>query len=317
VPVQARTREGGRPSNVIGLSVHLPGEPCRDDADWFRRTVAHAASAGYVVLAHISFLNGADFQFDYGIGSFGRQESGERPFPPLPPMHTCTLLTDRINLRAMYGAAGAPSAWTSVAQPAPGNRRLDAGAALTLTGPDGERRLTRDARKPEYYNALLGGQPPFTHGARLPLFAARGAYTITGAGGADVGPFSAAFDVPAPVVWSNRARVSEVQRASGVTVEWKPSRKQDVMLIVAAAADYRSGDAALCLCTAPAAERRFTVAPLALSALPATGAVQGPDPSYLLLLEMPAEPPARIVASGLDEAFAAYISASGRLVTFR
>jgi hypothetical protein len=53
VPVQARTADH-RPSNAIPIAVHPPGEPCRDELDWFREGVEQARRAGFVALARIS-----------------------------------------------------------------------------------------------------------------------------------------------------------------------------------------------------------------------------------------------------------------------
>ena len=113
VPAQARTRDG-RPSNAIPIAVHAPGEVCRDQFDWFRESVEKAKRAGFVALArvsidmHIAPRIGSEFQFDYGIASFGRQESGQREFPPLPPARTCTVFTARLNLRQILGQSRHP-----------------------------------------------------------------------------------------------------------------------------------------------------------------------------------------------------------------
>src|ERR1035441_9839077 len=158
VPVQARTPDG-RPSNAVPIAVHAPGQACRDDVDWFRESVEHATRAGFVVLARVSLdiklgpRAGSQFQFDYGVGSFGRQESGQRQFPSLPPANTCTVFTARINLRQIMGQARSPAAWTSIPEKTPGNRRLDAGAAISIAGPSGTQALNRDARQHDYYDA--------------------------------------------------------------------------------------------------------------------------------------------------------------------
>ena len=120
--------------------------------------------------------------------------------------------------------------------------------------------------------------------------------------------------MPRAIQWKNRARIAEVERDAGVTVEWKAADGNDAVLILAANADRYSGDSAMCLCLAPARDGRFTVPPIALGNLPPTLEDDDLAASYLLLTEIPVRPPARIQARGLDAAFAAFVSASARPV---
>jgi uncharacterized protein (TIGR03437 family) len=322
VPVQARTSDG-RPSNAVPIAVHPPGEACRDDLDWFRDSVEHAARAGFVALVRVSLelkpalSAGSQYQFDYGIGSFGRQESGQRQFPPLPPLNTCTVLAARLNLRRIMGQARTPAEWTSIPERTPGNRRLDLGDAIAIAGPEGERALSRDARQHDYYSAMLGGLAPLSHDIPKPMYLGHGSYTLSAPGGEDIGPFSVTMDVPPPVVWKNRGRAGEIERDAGVTVEWKAARANDAILILAANANRYSGDSAVCLCLAPVRAGHFRIPPIALGNLPPTLESDEASASYLLLMEIPVNPPARIEARGLDTAFAAFISASARLVQYK
>ena len=326
VPVEARTADN-RPTNAVPIAVHPAGEPCRDDLDWFREGVEHARRAGFVALARVSMdiapvrdveqNRGSRFQFDYGIASFGRQQAGQRPFPPLPPMGTCTVFTARVNLRQLLGQSRNPREWTSIPTKTRGNLRLDAGGAIRLEGPAGERELMRDPHQQDYYDAFLGGARPFSHQPAAPLYLGRGAYTLAAPGGADIGPFSAKLDATEPLVWKNRHDIETVRRDAGVTVEWKAARLNDAILIVAESADRASGDAAACVCMAPARAGSFHIPPVSLGNLPHTPILEDLDASYLILVELPAEPPTRIEARGLDQAFAAFISVSARPVSYQ
>ena len=141
VPVQARA--AGRPSNVIGIAIHPVGQACQDQVDWFQDSVRHAARAGFVVLARISLDakasagSDAGYQFDYAVASFGKQQSGQRPFPPFPPFGSCTLATLSINLRQVFGEARQPDSWTAIPKPTPGNLGLDAGPSISIAGAGG------------------------------------------------------------------------------------------------------------------------------------------------------------------------------------
>ncbi len=314
VPVQASA--AGRPSNVIGIAIHPVGQVCQDQVGWFRDAVQHAAQAGLVVLARISLDAPASagskggYQFDYAAASFGKQPSGGLLLlPSLPPIGACTVITRRVNLGQMLAEARAPE-----------SKGLDAGASISVVGPGGRRLLGGDARRPDFYRALLGGELPFGHVPRTPLYLRPGVYTLTSPGGRDVGPFTARVETQRPIRWKNRDRLPEVRRAAGVTVEWKEASQENAVLIAAASSDRVTGDSALCLCMAYAKDRRFTIPPISLDNLPPT-ADDAPEPSFLLLSELPIAPPARIQARGLGSdgtaAFAAFLSVTARFVRFR
>lgn len=320
VPVVARA--AGRASNVVAIAVHGPGQACRDQVDWLRESVDHAARAGFVAVVHasVAIFGGRDsqavennFEFDYGVAGFGKQESGQRQFPPLPPERTCTRIADRINLRQWRSEVRAPGGWAAIPQPQRGNRRLDAGPTLAV----GSRQLQPRERGTESYDGVLGGRVPFSRAPVLPLLPTRGRIAVSGRGGADVGPFAIALPVAAPIVWKNRARIAEVDRAAGVTVEWKAARAADAVVILAGSSDDISGDSALCLCVAPARDGRFTIPPLWLSSLPPNAKRDSLNAGVLALVEIPFQAPVRIPARGLDAAYAAHLSLSGRPVAYR
>jgi hypothetical protein len=125
------------------------------------------------------------------------------------------------------------------------------------------------------------------------------------------------LNVPPAVEWKNRDRIGVVERDKGVTVEWKAARGNDAILILAVNADRYSGDSAVCLCMARAHDGRFRIPPIALGNVPPTLEDQDLSASYLVLMEIPLEPPVRIEARGLDSAFAAFISASGLRVKYK
>lgn len=321
VPVQARTADG-RPSNAIAIAIHASGAPCHDELDWFRESVETARSAGFLALARVSIdlhlpnKSASQYQFDYGIASFGRQESGQRQFPPMPPAGTCTVFTARLNLRQILGQARAAD-FTSIPEKTRGNRRLDVGDAISIAGPGGTRTLAHDPRQKDYYAATLGGLVPFSRGEAKPLYLSRGAYTVSAAGGADVGPFSTKLEVMPVIQWKNRDRIDVVDRDAGVALEWKAARPNDAVLLLAVNADRNSGDSAVCMCMAHAADGQFHIPPIALGNLPATNEEDDLSASFLGVMELPANAPPRIEARGLDSAFAAFVSASARLVQYR
>lgn len=95
---------------------------------------------------------------------------------------------------------------------------LDAGT-ITVTGPGGTQPLAG-------VSSFGGGGPsgiyayaPQTNNsAFFPL--AGGTFTINGAGGTDIGAFSASISISNPLVWVNQVADATVNRTQGVTVNW-------------------------------------------------------------------------------------------------
>lgn len=131
----------------------------------------------------------------------------------------------------------------------------------------------------------------------------RGAFTMAGAGGRDVGPFSANITVGSIPAWSNQqALITKgaftVTRANGVTLTWPTTATSGVSslaYIEITGAGYTDGNeatVALFNCTAAAGAGTFTVPPTVLAALP-------PGP-YFSLEFAPVLAPIPFTASGLD-----------------
>jgi len=102
-------------------------------------------------------------------------------------------------------------------------------------------------------------------------FLVPGAYTITGTGGADIGPFTATITIPAfPTLVSPLATNFTVTRSSGMTVNWSGNGSTgNVLIQVSGATDNTFATGANAVCTAPASAGTFTVPPYALLTLPA------------------------------------------------
>jgi uncharacterized protein (TIGR03437 family) len=317
VPLQALAPDG-RPSNTIALALHRAGERCRDRVDWFRDSAGRASRTGFLALARVSMATdrATDRDFDYGFASFGREQAGHRPLPPLPPENSCTLFAGSVNVRQIVTRArnsGPPAAVPSRESVSP---RFDAGPEISIRGHGRSMLLPREPRQPLYYDGVLGGFPPYTRKPPAPLFLQPGAYRVAAPGGQDMGPFSLDLRVPPPILWSNRAALAEIDRSAGVTLTWQPSQKNSVVLLAAIGDDLFTGDAAACICVAAARDRRFTIPAMALANLPVTRE-EDREFCFLLVAEVPAVPPVRIHARGLDAAFAAYVSVSIRPVKYR
>ncbi len=101
---------------------------------------------------------------------------------------------------------------------------LDAGASLRLLGPKGTKQVPAfqtGTTKFLFGVALGGGVALPGLPAPPPLYLDPGTYTVdNGAGGADVGPFTATLEIPAPFVWTNVDASASIDRAAGFDVTW-------------------------------------------------------------------------------------------------
>jgi uncharacterized protein (TIGR03437 family) len=116
----------------------------------------------------------------------------------------------------------------------------------------------------------------------LPGIIPSGTYTFTGAGGADYGPFKASIDYEPPVTITNKAALSLVARASGVTVNWSGGpANADVQ--VSAWTGSPAGFTRI-YCHAPTSAGQFTIPPSILLALaPGQGGVEISTITFALL----------------------------------
>jgi uncharacterized protein (TIGR03437 family) len=135
---------------------------------------------------------------------------------------------------------------------------LDAGSSFTVKGPNGSVPITGN---PGEFSATLSGTGSFL----VP-----GSYTVTGSGGADVGPFSATITVPRLPTLASPANNTTVTRSDGLTVTWTggdPAGNVQILVNSALNNSFNAGGTATCI--APAGAGKFTIPPYVLLALPA------------------------------------------------
>jgi len=168
------------------------------------------------------------------------------------PLGTC-MVYNSTNPSSNYGLHG-------------GTVPADAGSSFTVTGPNGSKVLTGT---PGSLNATLS--PTGT-------YLSPGAYTITGTGGADIGGFSAPFNIPAAPVVTNPANYAlpPVTRSSGLTVAWTGGAPNAfVQIQVSAVTDSTNTNGAMAVCNVASSAGTFTIPPYALLAIPAANIGNG------------------------------------------
>jgi uncharacterized protein (TIGR03437 family) len=159
---------------------------------------------------------------------------------------------------------------------------LDAGSTFTVKGPAGTA------------NVPLNGNPATLSGTGS--FLVPGNFTVTGSGGADIGPFTANFTIPAlpaltsPVSSNNLT----VTRANGLTVNWTGGAG-NILLQTGSSTDASGNTGTTVNCIVPASAGTFTIPPYAMLAIPATNF------SFVAIASAPAAFP--FTATGLNIAF--------------
>ena len=122
-----------------------------------------------------------------------------------------------------------------------------------------------------------------------------------GAGGSDVGAFTANLALGAPLVWTNQASITTVNRSNGVTVNWTGGASNSYVQISGMSV---TGNGTLAVlnayfnCAAPVAANQFTVPRAVLLALPPGGS--GPPSGPFGTLSVSNITGQQFTAPGLD-----------------
>lgn len=313
VPVQVRTTGGI--SNSVTLSVSRRGEPCSSSSPAAANENLSGRSAN-ISLIHLELRillgdrSKADFRTDLGYADFHTRtpENDPNPIYLFPPPGSCTTYTGVIRAHDLFRPLETFRA----------GRSLDAGNIIQVTGPKGERTITRKNRTTPLYTAVLGGTTPLPMRETLPLFLQPGEYRIQVPGGAGLEPFDATMRMERALRWKNRNRLSTVHRAEGTAIEWKAAHSDDLIVITAMNAAGPGDAMAVCFCAVTASAGRFTIPPYVLANIPPTEPGQNNLPLNLLFVsEIHNTPIAKPAPGNLDALTLSSLSAVGRTVTFR
>ena len=195
---------------------------------------------------------------------------------------------------------------------------LNAGASITVNGPNGTKQLTPIASEIGFYGDQLGGGLPGSPNV-LPLYLSQGAYTISGPGGPDVGSFSVNLTLPEPLVWTNQSTTTTVNRAQGLPITWTGADSENVLIGgfsvtgISSTTPYGAGF----LCTAKGSDHQFTVPSIVLLSLPPSDSVADlPVPTGSLEVGS-ITPLQSFTATGIDKGFVAASVESVQSVTYQ
>ena len=312
VPVQVTA--AGVEANTIRVAISSDGSKCQDTANPFANTTASGGNTGTLGLMRVSLLGvvnstepPVDSTFDIGLGIFSNTPAGGdlafSPFMNLPPVGTCVSTSKMLDLGTVIGSSG-------LSLDNSGSKSLDAGTALTVTGPKGSVQIPHfdpnSGTGP--YVSLLGGKVPVSGSNSLPPFLEPGSYTITGPGGKDVGKFSASLTLATPLNWTNQSQITSINRSAGVTLTWSGGDPGSTVLILGGSTNQQSKNSGGFGCLAPISAGTFTVPSNVLMDLPPTGAVTSIQNTIgmIALGALPLSNPTHFAASGLTNGLAVH-----------
>ncbi len=307
VPVVIRVN--GLTGNVTTMAVDPQGNACSDPTNPVSRFAVTGGKVGSVELLRLRAnlqLNAnspslTPVTLDLGSGVFVQAAPNPFAFSPLsslPPPGSCNAFSG-----AGLNVAGFLAGQLPTLLPASG-QTLDAGSALSVTGAKGTAPVARSSAGATY-DAVIGGSIPVPGGPNLPLLLDPGSFTVTGPGGADVGPFTLNITVPGAINWTNEAQLTIVQRTLGITPTWTggdPSSQG--IVILGGNLDTRAQVGGVFLCSASLGAGSFTVPPSILSTVPPTNFAQRSQTiGFLFLGVLPTSNLPTFTATGLDAGY--------------
>ncbi len=195
---------------------------------------------------------------------------------------------------------------------------LDLGKSLSLLSPKGSKKSLTPQFASAAHRVRLSGrlcleQSQLTNSLVLDP----GSYTLSGAGGADVGAFSNTFSVPQPLTWTGRNNLTTVNRTQPLTISWTGGDSGQAVAVVGFGEDLPNNSSVVFACIAKPGASSFTVPPDILANLPASHANPLRSNDVLYLITIPGSSIQPITASGLDQGLSGYVLIQGKTVVYQ
>jgi uncharacterized protein (TIGR03437 family) len=222
----------------------------------------------------------AGFTQLHGIASVLAQFSSVLPAPG-----TCTIVKDWSFKSQQWGAS---------------SRSRDAGTQLILAGPVGTRIMSKVSTG-EYQIDLGSGFANY----QLPV----GQYSVSAAGGRDIGAFTASVAGGVNFSWTNKAAITNVDRSQPLTVNWGGGSLDGYVMF--GGASSASAVKSAFVCVEDAKRQTLTVPSYVLSAMPTAA----PDQGYLFLAKYPLQN--TFTAPGIDIGYFVDFSSDSKELAFR
>ncbi|MEO8131840.1 MAG: hypothetical protein ABI822_32400, partial [Bryobacteraceae bacterium] len=313
VPVQVRT-EGRVVSNSATMAISVDGGPCSEAANALAKPLIAGGKTGLVALYRLDQQHGrgrkqVDDVLDFGVVTL-RQEQGSsfafNPLYSLPPAGSCTVYTGGVDFFSGDNPLNT----------APTGKYLNGGATFSLITPRGSRAIAGPRIGPVNTATLGLNFPSYFTSKRNPVLDGGSNYQLNGDGGPDVGAIRATFAVAAPLNWTNRSQITEVDRSKPLAINWTGAPPGQTVLIIGSNSDLPFNASAMFLCAADGTAGSFSVPTQILQSLPASRrAIQSRGLVYVGAA--PLANPSTFTATGLDLGVVLPMSFSGKDLTFR
>ena len=172
--------------------------------------------------------------------------------------------------------------------------QLHAGESLRITGPAGFFDFGSDQEAP-------------------PGFFVAGDFTVTGAGGSDVGPFQVTLNIPGPAVLTAPTQFDRIRRSEDLHLQWAGvDDDTEFVLLLGLSTDQTTGVGRVFVCSEPASAGGTTVPSAVLSSLPASVVPPGGDTaSFFAVAQATRAAAGRFEVAGLDLGLFLYVQLFG------
>ena len=248
----AQVSAGGILSNAVIVPIAAAGQSSCTAQGFSQSVLQKLDNGGDIVFAGFSF---GPFAFTGGStvemgGQFARYTAAEWLLNFSGPKFGSCIVLDET-----YAAGGK--------DPAAPDSFLDAGASLPVSGPG------LPANTVLGKIALANG-PIYSFTPAAGALVDGGTYTLTGSGGADVGPFSVSSTLPTSFSATNLASITTIDRSQPLTITWTGTGFDEIIIVVQGEIlSATTTHTVTVSCAAPASSGTFSVPTAALAYLPA------------------------------------------------
>lgn len=256
-------QSGNQVSNTTTLAISPNGKTCSDPDGLSLSSLSPALNAkgstriGFITLQQNSTtVAGLSTPSVVGAADFQQYTSAQLSASPSPFVYPST---GSCTVSVAVGSSD-PSVLPRITATG-----LDAGSSINVLDPAGNS-----------FGLGASGKGSYSLAANSLVQLAPATYQFTGAGGADVGAFSASLKVPSPLSWLNRGSVtaSAIDRTQPLSITWSGGDAGSYVEIGGSgtAPFGASTVSASFLCLAQNSANGFTIPPSVLLSIPATGA---------------------------------------------
>jgi uncharacterized protein (TIGR03437 family) len=250
-----------------GALQNLSGSTAKTGSISLGRTAAKISAAGQTITSNTDSGGASFYQYD-----LTQLQSSASAFANVTAVGSCYV----INQKLTKGLT------TNVPLPT----GLDAGSAINVKGLNGTKQMLPTQNAAGSYSGTFGTStvipnlPPGFPGlpGQTPPFLEAGSYTVdNGAGGSDVGPFTATLTLKTPLTWDNQDAITQVTRSQGVQVKWSGGDPAGFVDITGGVINTVGNDTyfGTFVCIAPVSAGQFTVPPIVTLSMPASTTTSG------------------------------------------